>query len=183
MKRVAVSLFNYLDSKGNGRIMVTDSLGKVTLEEMLLKMAPGATKADLEKLMSWVESAQKVRSKAQLHYRNVMMSKNQGSLEMSVGFKQIKDFIHIFAMYDTDKDGLLNQEDFQRAYSKSFSALEIEKLFQKADVNETGLVDLRDFIVMMLPRNYTVAQDLYEEVCLPYLNKLYDTPGCLGHFM
>lgn len=146
-------------------------------------MAPGATKADLDKLMSWVDSAQKIRSKAQLHYRNVMMSKNQGSMEMSVGFKQIKDFIHIFAMYDKDKDGLLNLEDFKRSYSSSFTALEIENLFKSADQNEAGVIDLKDFILMMLPRNYTVAQDLYEELCVPYLNKLYDTPGCLGHFM
>lgn len=48
MRRVAVSLFNYLDHKGTGR---------VSLEEMLLKLAPGATKIDLLKLMSWVEHA------------------------------------------------------------------------------------------------------------------------------
>ena len=35
----------------------------------------------------------------------------------------------------------------------------------------------------MLPKNYTVPIDLYEDMCLPYLKKLYDTPGSLGHFM
>lgn len=72
-------------------------------------------------------------------------------------------------MYDKDKDGLLDLSDFKRAYSSSFSNLEIEKLFKSADVNETGVIDLKDFIYMMLPRNYTVAQDLYEEMCVPYL--------------
>ncbi len=102
---------------------------------------------------------------------------------MSVGFKQIKDFIHIFAMYDKDKDGYLDFEDFKTAYSNSFTLSEIEDLFASADPNKAGIIDLKEFIVMMLPRNYTIAQDLYEEICLPYLSRLYDTPGCLGHFM
>ena len=111
------------------------------------------------------------------------MSKTPGSLEMNVGFKQIKDFIHIFAMYDRDKDRQLSFEDFKAAYSSSFSMLEIENLFKSADPYDTGVVDLKAFITMMLPRYYNIADDLYDDVCVPYLEKLYDTPGCLGHFM
>ena len=42
-------------------------------------------------------------------------------MEMSVGFKQIKDFVHIFALYDKDKDGYLTYDDIKVAYSNSFT--------------------------------------------------------------
>ena len=88
---------------------------------MLKKLAPGSSKSDLKKLMKWVEHAQYIRSKAQLHYRNVLISKSTGKMEMSVGFKQIKDFVHIFALYDKDKDGFLTYDDIKLAYSNSFT--------------------------------------------------------------
>ena len=45
MKRIAVSLFSFLDKNGDGEI---------TFEELLSKITPGSTKEDVDKLMRWI---------------------------------------------------------------------------------------------------------------------------------
>ena len=46
LKRIAVSLFNYLDKNKSG---------KVSFETMLKKITPGAKKDNIQKMMDWVK--------------------------------------------------------------------------------------------------------------------------------
>ena len=50
-KRIAVSLFNYLDKK---------KTGKVKFETILQKLTPGAKKNNMEKMMDWVKQEEDI---------------------------------------------------------------------------------------------------------------------------
>lgn len=60
LRRIAVSLFNFLDKDQNGYL---------SFEEMLYKIIPGATKDHVNKMMSWVKEEDDITSKAVMNYK------------------------------------------------------------------------------------------------------------------
>ena len=60
LRRIAVSLFNFLDKDQNGF---------VSFEEMLYKIIPGATKQHVAKMMSWVKEEDDIAEKAIINYK------------------------------------------------------------------------------------------------------------------
>lgn len=63
-----MSLFNFLDKDQNG---------KLTFEEMLYKIIPGASKEHVNKMMSWVKEEEEVSEKALLNYRMPQVNTNK----------------------------------------------------------------------------------------------------------
>jgi len=60
LKRIAVSLFNYLDKDQNGFL---------NFEEMLYKIIPGATRDNVNKMMNWVKEEDEITDKALHNYK------------------------------------------------------------------------------------------------------------------
>ena len=60
LRRIAVSLFNFLDKDQNGYL---------SFEEMLYKIITGATKDHVNKMMTWVKEEEEVTNKAVLNYK------------------------------------------------------------------------------------------------------------------
>lgn len=60
LRRIAVSLFNYLDKDQNGFL---------SFEEMLFKIIPGAKKEQVSKMMNWVKEDNEVTEKALSNYK------------------------------------------------------------------------------------------------------------------
>lgn len=60
LRRIAVSLFNFLDKDQNGFL---------SFEEMLYKIIPGATKDHVNKMLSWVKEEEDITGKAVVNYK------------------------------------------------------------------------------------------------------------------
>lgn len=59
-----------------------------------------------------------------------------------------------FDLMDTDQDGRINEREFQQYLKKkldftNYTNSEIHRLFQEADLNNDGFIDLNEFIVIM----------------------------------
>jgi len=59
-----------------------------------------------------------------------------------------------FDLMDTDQDGRINEREFQQYLKKkldftNYNDSEIHRLFQEADLNNDGFIDLNEFIVIM----------------------------------
>ena len=61
LKRIAVSLFNFLDKNQNGYI---------SFDEMLYKIIPGAKKEHVQRMMAWVKEEEEITNKALVNYKS-----------------------------------------------------------------------------------------------------------------
>lgn len=97
LKRIAVSLYNYLDKDGKG---------EVSFEQMLYRITPGATKRDITKMLKWIKEEEQTQAKGVINYKlpKYVVKRDKRTLT----FNQIKDFLHIFVELDDDHSNTLS---------------------------------------------------------------------------
>ena len=107
LKRIAVSLFTYLDSSKSG---------KVNFETMLAKITPGANKDNIKYMLGWIKEEEKISKfllsnylveRAVINYKMPQYMKKAPKLNQKLGFKHLRDFLHIFVDLDRNHDGYL----------------------------------------------------------------------------
>jgi len=171
LKRVAVSLFNFLDKNSDGC---------VSFLELLHKLAPGAKKCDIDTMMGWIEEENKIHEKAQSNYKMITKIRvAKLKQKKRITFKQIKDFLHIFVLYDKNGDGKLTVKELKEALRPTFSVKEIEQMFEKYVKDKDQVLELEQFLQMVIPQNYIVTNDLLKNYCFQYVEKIKCHKGIL----
>ena len=72
-------------------------------------------------------------------------------------------------MLDKDADGLLSLNELQQFFAKNYTSQHIERLFLKFDDNNSGLMNIEEFINMMIPEGYFVPQDVIMQQVAQYI--------------
>ena len=169
LKRIAVSLYHFLDKRGKG---------EVTFEEFLLKTANGAKKSDIKQMMEWVKEEEILKGKAQANYKEDESS--DIGQETSKGIltpKDIKDFLHLFVDHDKKELGKLDLEDLMEAYKRTLSPETITNLLKEFDRDGDGYLNLEEFLQMIFTDAYLVSQELILDFAVPYIMKIRTFQG------
>eukprot|EP00349_Pseudokeronopsis_sp_Brazil_P009241 CAMPEP_0202969586 /NCGR_PEP_ID=MMETSP1396-20130829/15384_1 /ASSEMBLY_ACC=CAM_ASM_000872 /TAXON_ID= /ORGANISM="Pseudokeronopsis sp., Strain Brazil" /LENGTH=186 /DNA_ID=CAMNT_0049697307 /DNA_START=44 /DNA_END=602 /DNA_ORIENTATION=+ len=123
MKRIAVSLYQYLEQP--------NSAGKVSFEQLVMKVVPGITKRDYLKFQEWIQEEKRVEERCIANYKDPRVENKEKAQKKDLNFNQIKDYLYIFTLLDKDNDGLLSIEDMKRSMGIVFSMSQIEAYFRK----------------------------------------------------
>ena len=107
LRRIAVSLFNFLDKDQNGYL---------SFEEMLFKIIPGASKEQVFHMMEWVREEDDITEKAVVNYKMPTLQQKKSQLKY-LNFQQMRDYIHVFVNIDHDLDGHITVENFRKCFS------------------------------------------------------------------
>ncbi|XP_010540753.1 PREDICTED: probable calcium-binding protein CML17 [Tarenaya hassleriana] len=93
--------------------------------------------------------------------------------------EQISELREIFRSFDRNNDGSLTQLELGsllRALGLKPSPEQLEKLIQKADTNNNGLVEFSEFVALVSPKILSATMP-YTEDQLLRLFKIFDTDG------
>lgn len=82
---------------------------------MLYKIVPGAKKVHVDKMMGWVKKEENVKINSLMNYKTPMNWKIL-DIPKQLTFGQIRDYVHVFARYDENFDGLLDKEEFCKGF-------------------------------------------------------------------
>ena len=94
---------------------------------MLRKIAPGATKKDMEIMMNWIRKEEEIAERGVMNYKIPKHMNSKPKANKNIRFKQIKDYLHIFDSLDKDRDGMLLFEDFKNNYSHILNDKDFER--------------------------------------------------------
>lgn len=84
----------------------------------------------------------KIEDKAVINYKMPKYSKMEPKLNQKLGFKHLRDFLHIFVDLDSDNDGFLTYEDFYYKYYHILNKKDIESFFTRfgKTANDNGMI-------------------------------------------
>ena len=153
MKRIAVSLYNFLDQDNDNR---------VSFEQLMYRTIPGLRAQDYQVFEGWIREERDKETKCVLNYRDHNMAKNCQVINKELNFTQIKDFLYIFTLLDKDNDGLLSFEEMRDAFKDQFSQSQIENYFDRYDDNKARQLNIEEFLKMMAPRDHFVTKGMLE---------------------
>jgi calcium-binding protein CML len=74
----------------------------------------------------------------------------QALQKLQKSFNNLNDVKSAFKRYDADGDGHVSKEELQQVM-KGFSAAEVEAIFALGDKDQSGGIDIQEFISLMLP--------------------------------
>ncbi|CAI2358860.1 unnamed protein product [Moneuplotes crassus] len=164
---------------------------KVSFKDTLRKYAPGASKEDMEKMLSWAKKEEEIEERGIMNYK-IQKYNNNEKVNKNVRLKQIKDYIHIFDGLDKDRDSMLTFKDFRNSYSHNISDKDIEGFFtrfgktigtdhdndlisrnfgQQDSVGEQSKLTLIEYLKIMLPQGSILDEKVTQEA-LDYHKKL-----------
>jgi Ca2+-binding EF-hand superfamily protein len=69
---------------------------------------------------------------------------------------EIKDLIKLFILFDCDKDGSINRNDFREGFRKlnlSLLESEFESIFYSMDTDNNGFIDFTEFLAPFINNN------------------------------
>jgi len=135
---------------------------------MLKKATPGAKKEHLDKMMEWVRKEEEIIEKGVINYKMPKHLNARPKGNKTITFRQLKDYLHIFAGLDKDQDQMLTFEDFKSNYSHILTDKDFEAYFHKFNKTKADKLDLDEYLMIMLPQGSKIGKHhtyLYRLVC------------------
>jgi len=164
LKRIANSLFKFMDKNKQGYI---------DFKQFLRSISSGITKNQLNIMLKWVQEQEDAKVKA--HYIEKHASRlidNEEEVRQALQLRNIKDILYCFVRFDNENKGYLNLSDFETAFSKEFKKEELKEQFDNANISKTGKLSLKEYLHMMLPKNYYISEEVLLDQVEPYVKRL-----------
>ncbi len=136
---------------------------------MMFKLIPGILKKHYMVFMAWINDENALKQQCVINYKDRLEAARDSVTKKEVNFIQIKDFLYMFTLLDTDGDGLLTLEELIDAFHPSFSVQFIEEAFEKYDDNHSGKMNVEEFLNWMLPSDYTMTREIIETHAASYI--------------
>ena len=163
MQKVSASLFNFLDEKAQG---------SVTFHELIKRLYPMLHREEFELVARWaVEDEEVLKS----HSVRKFVEKKKDKLgndkvekkpSYPVPKEAIKKMRSIFELYDEgQKGGMIivssnhlgvSLADMIKHFTPLFSVKEVEKTFKAHDKDGDGMLNLKEFIEVILPPDFYI---------------------------
>jgi hypothetical protein len=122
----------------------SDSLQRITLEEVLIKTFRAIKRQDLAVMKQWVAGKVSVEwEKA----KEAEEPKKQPSL------LSVTQYQELFQLYDTNKNGDLSLDELRSGLSHLFSNRDIEEMFRRYDSDHDQHISLQEFLHLMAPES------------------------------
>ena len=122
----------------------SDSLPRITLEEVLIKTFRAIKRQDLAVMKQWVTGMVSIEwEKA----KEAEEPKKQPSL------LSVTQYQELFQLYDINKNGDLSLEELKAGLSHLFSNRDIEEMFRRYDSDHDQHISLQEFLRLMAPES------------------------------
>lgn len=179
LKRIAVSLFNFLDK---------EKKGTVTFEEMLRWVIPAATDEDIHRMITWVKQEENTIENGIVNYKLPKYVDKKVKGVKTLTFTQIKDFLHIFVDLDDDNSSSLEMHEVLNHFREALTLKDVEDVFAEWDTlghivrDKLGkplklkqTINLEEYIKMMLPpENFFIPEYMLSKMSVDYVEKLWN---------
>ena len=93
-------------------------------------------------------------------------------LNQKLGFKHLRDFLHIFVDLDKNHDGFLWYEDLFNRFQHILTKKDITAYFTEYGKTPNDLLTLDEFLKIMIPKDCIVPEELIESECKSYVDVL-----------
>jgi len=101
--------------------------------------------------------------------------------------KDKANLLKTFKQLDLNGDGLLSKDELVKGYNNVFMSQmtdgEVEKIFDRIDVNKNGSIDYSEFIAASLDRDKMLSKDRLSKVFNIFDKVSTSSPPCLPLFM
>ena len=161
MKRITISLFNFMDQ---------NSSGKVSFHEMIHAIYPSLLKIKRhsELINNWMQEYNTAKS----NFTKRKRVEKRAKIKLPEhGIERLKK---IFQTFDKDRKGYFTYDEFKAQLSDMLPETEIKKLFEEKNLKGDGKMTFSDYIRMVVSKNSKF--DLSEET-LAEIEKFYIKDG------
>ena len=110
--------------------------------------------------------------RAVINYKMPQYMKKAPKLNQKLGFKHLRDFLHIFVDLDRNHDGYLCYEDLFNRFQHILTKKDICSYFTEFGKTPNDLLSLDEFLKIMIPKDCIVPEELIEAEWKTYVATL-----------
>jgi hypothetical protein len=146
---------------------------ELTLREFMRMLLPHATTTTIERYVSNSKHLMAERAKgADVHSDLYETIRRKGRCGTSVDLPEKMELLRMFALYDEDKNKLLDRDEFVECVKPMYERTLAVELFEIVDVDKSGSINPWEFLAF-----FTLAGDIIDEndYCMYLLGSLDKT--------
>jgi len=125
-------------------------LDRNEFRQLMMATSSGANENDVDAMFRKADADGDGKVDYQELIKHMFPESAQALQKIQTSFKSLSDIKAAFVRYDSDGDGHINKDELKQVLT-GFSMAEIEAIFALGDKDQSGGIDIQEFVSMMLP--------------------------------